>query len=455
MSKSDSQPAALYGAEPAVPVPDRGAAQPEGSVAASAAAQPEGNVAAGEAAKPTETAPFPIRVLCGLPDPREAVNAPALLPFDPRVTAFLTDVSALLLKDPRAKGYPDVTTFAFFCRRANLENLRASYGPLTGRLGRGVIFHIAPSNVPMNFAYSLAAALLAGNASIVKASSRDFAQINLVCAVMQSLLCGAHAALRPYVNVVEYPREKQEITVSLSALCDVRVIWGGDETIRRVREAALPPRAFDLTFADRWSLLAIDAQTVVRMDDRALFTVAQGFYNDTYLYDQNACTTPRLIYWLGEGETLVSAQARFWQAVHAYAAPRYPIDPVTAVDKRIALYRAALTLGEATLAPMPDNLVVRIRLNRLLPAILDFRCGGGCFLEFASATLDPLASLLSKKAQTLSLLGVEANAVRDFVLSRGLRGVDRLTAIGHTMDFSLVWDGYDLIETLSRRVAGV
>ena len=393
------------------------------------------------------------RVLCGLDDPREAALASPMPPFDPRVTAFLADVSVTLLRDPLTKEYPDVATFAFFCRRANLETLRAPYGSLAGRLGRGLAFHIAPSNVPMNFAYSLVSALLAGNASIVKASSRDFAQVRQVCAAMQGLLAGKHTELRPYVNVVEYPRERQDITVTLSALCDVRVIWGGDETIRRVREAPLPPRAFDLTFADRWSLMAMDAQTVAAMDSRALSALAQGFYNDTYLYDQNACTTPRLIVWVGEGETLSVAQEQFWNAVHACAKPRYPIDAVTAVDKRIALYRAALTLGDVALAPMPDNLAVRIRLKALVPAVVDFRCGGGCFLEFATPTLEPLAPLLTAKAQTLSLVGLDAGAVRDFALAHGVRGLDRLTAVGHTMDFSLLWDGYDLIETLSRRIA--
>ena len=107
-----------------------------------------------------------------------------------------------------------------------------------------------------------------------------------------------------------------------------------------------------MTFADRWSLLIADANAVDALDDAALRAIAKGFYDDTYLFDQNACTTPRLVYWLGEGAALQTAQARFWAAVHAYAAPRYPIDPVVAVDKRIALYRAALTLGGATLAPM-------------------------------------------------------------------------------------------------------
>jgi hypothetical protein len=397
--------------------------------------------------------PLPVTVLCGLAEPREAAAAPALPPFDSRVLAFLSDLSAALLADRRVKAFPDVTTFAFFCRRASLENLRKPYGTLPDRLGRGLVFHIAPGNVPMNFAYSLTAALLAGNASIVKASSREFEQTGLVCAPIESLLAGAHASLRPYVNVVSYPRERQDVTEAFSALCDVRVIWGGDETIRRVRQAALPPRAFDITFADRWSALVADAQAVAEMDSQTLRTAAQGFYNDTYLFDQNACTAPRLVYWLGEGVSLETAQERFWRAVWEYAQPRYPIDPVVAVDKRTALYRAALTLPGARLAPMPDNVVTRIRLDALPPETADFRCGGGCFLEFASPTLDALTPLLTQKAQTLSVLGISPSALRDFALRGGVRGADRVTPIGRTLDFALIWDGYDLIYTLSRRIA--
>ncbi|MDD3212750.1 MAG: acyl-CoA reductase [Eubacteriales bacterium] len=393
-----------------------------------------------------------IRVLCGLADPREAASAPALPPFDPRVMAFLADLSAALLKDKRVKAYPDVTTFAFFCRRANLENLRKPYASLSERVGRGLTFHIAPGNVPMNFAYSLVAALLAGNACVVKASSRDFEQTAIVCDAMRALLAGKHVALLPYVNVIAYPREAQATTEAFSALCDVRVIWGGNETIRRVRQAPLAPRAFDVAFADRWSALVADAAFVAAMDDKALAAAAQGFYNDTYLFDQNACTSPKLIYWLGEGDVLQKAQERFWTAVYAYAVPRYPIDPVTAVDKRMALYRAALTLPEATLAPMPDHLAVRIRLGALTPAVTEFPCSGGCFLEYAAAELGELAPLLTQKAQTLSVLGVEPQTVQDFVLRSGVRGVDRVVPVGRTLDFALVWDGFDLIETLSRRV---
>ena len=394
----------------------------------------------------------PYVCLCGTPprDPRP------LTPFSGEALAFLSDLGAALLADREARAYPDVATFGFFCRRANLEALAREYGgALDDRLGRGVAFHIAPSNVPINFAYSLAAGLLAGNACVVKASSRDFAQTRIVCRAMESLLAGAHAALRGHVCVLTYPRDRQDVTELFSAGCDARIIWGGDETVRRVRMAPLPPRAVEVTFPDRYSLLAVDAAHVSSMDERALAAAARGFYNDTYLTDQNACTSPRLVYWLGAGEAVERAQARFWEAVRAYAAPRYPIEPVVAVDKLTAAYRAAAALPGARIAPMPDNTVVRVQVQALAPQIDEHRCAGGFFVEYAAPTLDGLIPVVKRRYQTLSYLGLEAEALRRFVRENGLPGIDRIAPVGHTMDFALTWDGYDLIRTLSRRIFAI
>ena len=35
-----------------------------------------------------------------------------------------------------------------------------------------------------------------------------------------------------------------------SSICDVRIIWGGNTTIEQIRANKLPPRSFDVTFAD-------------------------------------------------------------------------------------------------------------------------------------------------------------------------------------------------------------
>lgn len=391
-----------------------------------------------------------VQLLCG----GDCTIARPFKPFAEPVMAFLSDLGSALLKDKQAKAYPDVVTFAFFCRRANLEALKAEYaGQVDDRLGRGLTFHIAPSNVPINFAYSLVAALLAGNACVVKASSQDFVQTRIVCRAMEALFQGEHAAVADYVNVVIYPRERQDVTEEYSALCDARIIWGGDETVRRVRAAAMPPHGVEVTFPDRYSLLVIAPEAILNMDEKQLAQTAQGFYNDTYLTDQNACTSPRLIYWLGEGDAVKAAQERFWHAVQAYVQPRYPVEPVVAVDKLTAAYRAAIGLSGAKVHAMLDNTIVRVQVEALSADIDEHRCAGGFFIEYADQALDALIPVVKRKYQTLSYIGVEKDQLCRFVVENGLRGIDRIAPVGHTMDFALTWDGYDLIRTLSRRIS--
>ena len=98
-------------------------------------------------------------------------NPKPLPPFSDEVIEYINALSAALLKDKESRFFPDVVTFAFFCRKANLLKQRALYvNESIVRIGRGTIFHIAPSNVPINFAYSLVAGMLAGNYNIVRVS---------------------------------------------------------------------------------------------------------------------------------------------------------------------------------------------------------------------------------------------------------------------------------------------
>ena len=59
------------------------------------------------------------------------------------------------------------------------EDTRHTLGPLNHlniekRIGRGVTYHIAPSNVPVNFAVSMTSALLAGKACVIRVSNTSF-----------------------------------------------------------------------------------------------------------------------------------------------------------------------------------------------------------------------------------------------------------------------------------------
>ena len=47
---------------------------------------------------------------------------------------------------------------------------------------------------------------------------------------------------------------------------------------------------------------------------------------------------------------------------------------------------------------------------------------------------------------------VENKEIVRSLLKMGIKGIDRVVRIGHSMEFDLIWDGYDLVERLSRKI---
>ena len=389
-----------------------------------------------------------IRVLCGKL-PKQEQPAKPMQPFEPMICDFLSALSERLMQHSKRREFPDILTFGFFCRRANLTQLRARYGDsLENRIGRGMSFHIAPSNVPIMFAYSAVASLLAGNTCVVRASAKDFPQTEIICAELRELLeQPSYSALNDRIAIVQYPHSRS-LNDLFSSMCAVRIIWGGDRTVSEVRQSPLPPRACELTFADRYSAAVFDAEAVLS----AGTTLARDFYNDTYLYDQNACSSPRLIYWLGKPDVCSHARTYFWDMLHTYVRAHYPLEPVISVDKFTAACRLAVS-QEARMLPMPDLLISRAEVSSLSSALQQYVCAGGSFIEYHDTALDALASLITPKVQTIAYYGDLSEMLGEFTVTNQLSGIDRIVPVGKTADFDLLWDGYDLITQMSRVIA--
>jgi len=377
------------------------------------------------------------------------INLAPLEPFSTETIDFISELSKVLYKDQRINLYPDVATFAFFCRRANLIQLKKNYShDRVLRLGRGIVFHIVPSNVPVNFAYSLVCGLLAGNVNIVRLPSKFFEQVDIICQSIQNLsMEQPYQAIASRIVLMRYERQSNATSL-FSSICDVRIIWGGDTTIEQIRNSKIPARSFDITFADRYSICAINADKY--LGEPAPERVAMNFFNDTYLFDQNACTAPHLVLWLGTIENVETAKRLFWDRLHEIAISKYKVQPVIAVDKLTAFYNQAAILHSIKKIDSPDNLIWRITLNDLSKDLDLYRCTSGYFLEYHASSLFELSKIIDRKYQTFSYYGIEKEELRQFILNIKPFGIDRIVPIGKTMDFSLTWDGFNLIEALSR-----
>lgn len=372
----------------------------------------------------------------------------ACQPFDDEAVDFLNSLSACILKDKESRYYPDVVTFAFFCRKANLLQLKKRHLPQGLRLGRGLVFHIAPGNVPVNFAYSLLSALLAGNSSIVKLSSKPFPQVDII---VRQLFALAQNPVSRRIILLRYSHDT-DCTEQFSAMADTRVIWGGDNTINLIRKSPLQPRATDICFADRYSICALKADAVLNADQATLSRLSENFYNDTYIFDQNACSAPHLIVWVGNSPDCNNARRIFWKNIHNILLQRYSMQPVLAVDKLTNLYRQAIERG-ASHNQTPDNLIVCSQLPALEPGIESLKCAGGFFSEYNAESLNEIVPIITKRYQTLAYYGFDRTTLTEFIVRNQPVGIDRIVPIGETSSFSLIWDGIDLISALSREIS--
>lgn len=372
-------------------------------------------------------------------------NAPVLPMFSEDAVSFLSDLSRQLLKNPRTRAFVDVSSYAYWIRKASLESVKEKHRDYRNRLGRGIAFHVAPSNVPVNFAVSMTSSLLAGNLTVIRVSDKQFEQVNIICDAINQLIDSTHKGFGKHLCIVRYSH-CDEITAKLSSICDLRIIWGGDRTIEAIRKAPLPPRAIEMAFADRHSIAVIDSDKYLQCDPEE---IAKGFYTDTYYTDQNACSSPRLVMWLGN--SVEKARDLFWSHLHKLVLRDYDMKPIQAVDK----FASACILGmkqNGQRIVSSDNYVVRVEVDRLIPDLMDYKSGGGYFFEYVASNLEEVVPLLTKKCQTISVLGVEKEDVRRVVFKNGVRGVDRIVPLGQTMGLEFIWDGYKMIENMTRFV---
>lgn len=373
--------------------------------------------------------------------------------FSEDTVSFLSEISELLLKSPAIRNYPDVATFAFYCRKANVNGIKKSILTKSDiRIGRGILFHITPGNVPVNFAYSLFAGLVTGNINIVRLPSKDFAQVIIIVNAIKSVLSNEryNSIFSKRIFLVRYDRDSNA-TAFFSALCDVRIIWGGDKTINEIRKSQIPPKSTEVTFSDRYSIAVINAKNYCNYHDKA--KIALGFYNDTYLFDQNACTSPNTIYWLGSINQVEHAKREFWDILqHTLQEKQFEMQPILAVDKLTTFYTQAIFYGDIQMEPNLTNEIWRIKNGSVQRDIDLFKCSSGYFNEVIISSLDELIPVINRKFQTIGYLGFTKEELENWVKRSKPLGIDRIVPIGRTMDFSLNWDGMDLVSSFSRRI---
>ncbi|HEY2670095.1 MAG TPA: acyl-CoA reductase [Rugosimonospora sp.] len=370
---------------------------------------------------------------------------------DERIREFLTAFSRRLLRPDLARRYPELGSLGFFLRRGEIARaVERLYDGAGGsrRAPRGLVLHFPPANVDTIFVYSWALSALAGNRNIVRVSPRSAGAASSVLSALNDVLAESDPVVAQTQRMITYERD-DATTAALSAACDLRVIWGGDESVTQIRRHPLPPLARDLPFPDRSSFAAVSVDGWRATGAQARRAAVDGFANDIFWFDQAACSSPRNLFWVGDAADVAEVRSEFMALLDEVVAERgWGVDAAMAVEKRVATYGLAAT-GAARRVTFAGNAVASVDLADL-DAVPQRWLGAGTICHLTVGSLTELVPTIRRKDQTFAQFGFSMAELDDFVTAVAGRGVDRIVPFGSALTFAGTWDGYDLLREFTR-----
>jgi hypothetical protein len=379
----------------------------------------------------------------------EALQTQALPPFSDRSMALLAAISKQLLAAPAAKNYPQFIALGYWLRPSMLQRMKHSFESEMKEgftpTPRGIALHLPPQNVDTLFVYSWAISVLAGNTNIVRLPSNLPESTQELCKLVMAALFHTGEQDRHVFCVYDH---RSGINKSISARCDLRMVWGGDAKVRSVSVDPVNPGGLSIGFPDRQSFAVIDANHYRKMVAAEKDQLANNLYNDIFWFDQLGCGSPRVVFWVGDSKGV--------------ADDLYNRVANLAQTKR-ADFQLGVSLGKFALMNelLADGLVQRghrygpeldVATGELSPELVTRFHGGGFLASVEINDINDVGAIVNHRTQTIAYHGFDKKQIEIFSKSLVGKGGYRIVPIGEALSFGPVWDGVDLLRHMTRYI---
>ena len=380
-----------------------------------------------------------------------------LEPFSDLTIQFLDAFSKSILNDKTINSFPEIVALGFWLRQTNIKKIKNenifSDRFVTYKISPlGTVFHVCPANVDTMFVYSMAVSLLVGNKNVLRISNRMQADhVQKIFILLNDLILQNKFSLySEYINIISY-EHSDDISNFLSISVNARVIWGGDQTINVFKKFTTRPRTKDLVFSDRVSMLCINSNSYLKLNNEETKNFAKLFFNDAYTFDQMGCSSPQTIYFIGDFQSSKVCLLKFQSDLMEFLPKKYNSDLNSLASLKLNRI-ADDVINNLVSYHQGDNYIKLIELNENIDESSLHGCGGGYFYYRLLNSLDQIKSIQNVKVQTLAHWGFTTNELKDLLILSNGEGLDRIVPMGEALNFHYIWDGYNLFDELSRKV---
>lgn len=382
------------------------------------------------------------------------IIAPTRRPFDRELIEFFQKLSSALIDlNKHSDGMDDAVAFGYWLRPSNLAKM-AEHLNRVEQLTQGVrvpvgkVFHVAPSNVEVLFAYSWAMSTLCGCESIVRVSSKHTEFTKTIIGTIEkiSYLVG----LIPTWKFISTPKENHLTISAIVQSSDGIVTWGGDAMVSELRKYTRKPTSQEVVFPDRESIAVVKTAALLTATEEQINALARNLAKDIATFGQQACSSPRLLSWIGEKPPTLLRDKLFRRVGKEMSLRGFTPTASESSARNSYIHKIASHPASSISREVFDSLVViqvegsnAIRLNHP---------GCGLLIEVHHENLSDLSNSLKAGDQTISQFGFQAVEWEDPIREWNSFAPSRIVPIGNSLDFHFIWDGHDLIQMFTRNV---
>ena len=354
-------------------------------------------------------------------------------PFSAQVINLLdlTSHKIFVMQTKREELFP----IAFYCRKSNILALKRHYN---NRLSCGTALFICPKNVDVLSCYAVVFGILTGNLTVVRPSNSElfrlFTEILLIAAKELGF-----SEILDYFKILD-PQNELDL-VLWSQIANVRVAWGGNNSIQHYASIKTSVDCRDVFFSYFDSIAIIDCNSINNIDELAV-----SFCQCAYSFKQASCSSPRFVYFIHRKDLIIED---FWNKVAEIVKEKWNFSPMDMIDKYYYLCKY-LSKYQAQVKTY-DNFVYTIE-GKVQDINMEPPLGWGTYITI---NVDTISDCFRghEQLQTISYYGLDKHEILVELINSKNTSVTRIVPFNKVLEFNHLVDGVDIIERLTRQIS--
>ena len=316
------------------------------------------------------------------------------------------------------------------------------------RMPKGIVYHIPSSNILFMPFYSWVSSFLCGNFNFVRLSnSIEKKEIENLVTLLDQVLGEQYK----YSQIFFEDKFENLNSKIISKYCDVRIIWGNNNTINEIKKNQITNASLDVAFKTRFSAALIDCNYYLKKSIDEKKRIAKLFLNDSLNLSFKACSSPHVIFFKGNEEEFMQTKKDFFKFLSLNNIVNNFESGIISTENLLNTQKSIINGDQVNI----DQLIFgRIFIEKTLEQFSKIKLNNldaaNFIIRFES--LNNFVNYWKKDIQTLSYLpNNDDKLIKKVIKDLAFISPDRLVPIGNALKFDVVWDGINFFETLTKQ----